>query len=141
MLAVAEEVDATGADTVVALVAGVALLLLGRVDADGYLWITGRAKDLIIRGGHNIDPAEIENALMSHPDVVGAAAIGQPDSFAGELPCVYVQLREGGTATEAELAAKLAQAEATIGSRKAAPGPVVLTVESWQAGVGLARRD
>ena len=50
------------------------------------------------------DPAEIENALMSHPDVVGAAAIGQPDSFAGALPCVYVQLREGGTATEAELA-------------------------------------
>lgn len=91
---------------------------LGRLDSDGYLWITGRAKDLIIRGGHNIDPAEIENALMSHPDVVGAAAIGQPDSFAGELPCVYVQLREGGTATEAELAA---HARTHIHERAAVP--------------------
>ncbi|MDO5370715.1 acyl-CoA synthetase [Paracoccus sp. (in: a-proteobacteria)] len=70
---------------------------LGRIDADGYLWITGRAKDLIIRGGHNIDPAVIEEGMLSHPDVVGAAAIGQPDGFAGELPCVYVQLRDGAT--------------------------------------------
>jgi len=53
---------------------------LGRLDADGYLWITGRAKDLIIRGGHNIDPAEIEEALMAHNDVAIAGAIGQPDA-------------------------------------------------------------
>jgi acyl-CoA synthetase (AMP-forming)/AMP-acid ligase II len=65
---------------------------LGRIDADGYLWITGRAKDLIIRGGHNIDPAEIEQALAGHPSVAFAGAIGQPDAFAGELPCVYVEL-------------------------------------------------
>ena len=42
---------------------------LGRIDEDGYVWITGRAKDLIIRGGHNIDPAEIEEALVQHPAV------------------------------------------------------------------------
>ena len=74
---------------------------LGRVDPDGYLWITGRAKDLIIRGGHNIDPAEIEEALAGHPSVAFAGAIGQPDAFAGELPCVYVELVEGAeTATD-----------------------------------------
>lgn len=76
---------------------------LGRLDADGYLWITGRAKDLIIRGGHNIDPAEIEEALAGHPSVAFAGAIGQPDAFAGELPCVYVELVDGGTATVQEL--------------------------------------
>ncbi len=76
---------------------------LGRIDADGYLWITGRAKDLIIRGGHNIDPAEIEEALASHPAVAFAGAIGQPDSFAGELPCVYVELVDGAEASVKDL--------------------------------------
>ena len=72
---------------------------LGRVDADGYIWITGRAKDLIIRGGHNIDPALIEDALMQHPHVAFAGAIGQPDAHAGELPAAYVELVAGGSAT------------------------------------------
>ncbi|MBT0956036.1 acyl-CoA synthetase [Alphaproteobacteria bacterium KMM 3653] len=76
---------------------------LGRVDPDGYLWITGRAKDLIIRGGHNIDPAEIEEALAGHEAVAFAGAIGQPDSHAGELPCAYVELVEGASVSEAEL--------------------------------------
>ncbi|HEY6918172.1 MAG TPA: acyl-CoA synthetase, partial [Tabrizicola sp.] len=65
---------------------------LGRIDADGYLFITGRAKDLIIRGGHNIDPAIIEEALMGHEAVGFVGAIGQPDAHAGELPCAYVEL-------------------------------------------------
>jgi fatty-acyl-CoA synthase/long-chain acyl-CoA synthetase len=76
---------------------------LGRLDGDGYLWITGRAKDLIIRGGHNIDPAEIEEALMGHADVAVAGAVGQPDAHSGELPCAYVELVEGGSATGEEL--------------------------------------
>jgi len=76
---------------------------LGRLDADSYIWITGRAKDLIIRGGHNIDPAEIEEALMAHKDVAMAGAIGQPDAHSGEMPCAYVELVEGGTATGEEL--------------------------------------
>ncbi len=76
---------------------------LGRFDADGYLWITGRAKDLIIRGGHNIDPAEIEEALLGHPAVAFAGAIGQPDAHAGEVPCAFVELVEGATATTEEL--------------------------------------
>jgi acyl-CoA synthetase (AMP-forming)/AMP-acid ligase II len=70
---------------------------LGRLDEDGYLWITGRAKDLIIRGGHNIDPAAIEDALMGHPEVAFVGAIGQPDAYAGELPCAYVELTQNAS--------------------------------------------
>lgn len=51
---------------------------LGRQDADGYFWLTGRRKELIIRGGHNIDPKVIEEALQAHPAVAMAAAIGRP---------------------------------------------------------------
>ena len=56
---------------------------LGRLDADGYLWITGRAKDLIIRGGHNIDPMAIEEVFFRHPAVALAAVVGEPDAYAG----------------------------------------------------------
>lgn len=68
---------------------------LGRLDEDGYLWITGRAKDLVIRGGHNIDPQPIEEILYQHPAVALAAMVGQPDAYAGELPVVYVQPKPG----------------------------------------------
>ncbi len=68
---------------------------LARRDGDGRFWLTGRQKDLIIRGGHNIDPAVIEEALMRHPAVQMAAAIGRPDAYAGELPMAYVTLRSG----------------------------------------------
>ena len=57
---------------------------LGRLDADGQLWITGRAKDVIIRGAHNIDPAPIEELLYRHDAVALAALVGQPDAYAGE---------------------------------------------------------
>ena len=76
---------------------------LGRVDADGYLWITGRAKDLIIRGGHNVDPLPIEEILYQHPAVELAAVVSQPDSYAGELPVAYVQLKPGRQAEASEL--------------------------------------
>ncbi|WP_298847208.1 acyl-CoA synthetase [uncultured Ruegeria sp.] len=76
---------------------------LGRFDEDGYLWITGRAKDLIIRGGHNIDPAEIEEALLGHDAVAFAGAIGQPDAHSGEVPCAFVELVDGASVTEKEL--------------------------------------
>lgn len=81
---------------------------LGRVDREGYFWLTGRKKELIIRGGHNIDPLSIEEPLHRHPAVQIAAAIGRPDAHAGELPVAYVQLRPGSTASEAELAEFLA---------------------------------
>lgn len=76
---------------------------LGFLDADGYLWIRGRSKDLIIRGGHNIDPQLIEEVLYQHPAVLAAAAIGKPCSRVGELPVAYVSLREKNAVTEAEL--------------------------------------
>ncbi|WP_456685049.1 AMP-binding enzyme, partial [Bradyrhizobium sp. P5_C11_2] len=78
---------------------------LGRLDADGYLWITGRAKDLVIRGGHNIDPAPIEEIMFQHPAVGFAAVVGQPDAYAGELPVGYVQLKPGATVEPGELEA------------------------------------
>lgn len=78
---------------------------LGRLDEDGYLWITGRAKDLVIRGGHNIDPAPIEDVFFGHPAVGLAAVIGQPDAYAGELPVAYVQLKPGATVSPGELEA------------------------------------
>jgi acyl-coenzyme A synthetase/AMP-(fatty) acid ligase len=106
---------------------------LGRIDADGYLWITGRAKDLIIRGGHNIDPAVIEDALLSHPAVAFAGAIGQPDAFAGELPCVYVELVAGATATAEELARHAAE---RITERAAIPKHVEILPELPKTAVG-----
>jgi fatty-acyl-CoA synthase len=76
---------------------------LGRVDEQGYFWLTGRAKELIIRGGHNIDPKMIEEPMHAHPAVALAAAIGRPDAYAGEVPVVYVQLRPGASASADEL--------------------------------------
>ncbi len=67
---------------------------LGRQDADGYFWLTGREKELIIRGGHNIDPAAIEDPLYRLDGIQMAAAVGRPDPHAGEVPVAYVQLQE-----------------------------------------------
>lgn len=106
---------------------------LGRIDPDGYLWITGRAKDLIIRGGHNIDPAEIEEAMLAHPAVAFAGAIGQPDSFAGELPCCYVELVGGASVTEAEL---MDHARKHIHERAAIPKHIEVLPELPKTAVG-----
>ncbi|MCT4373453.1 acyl-CoA synthetase [Yangia mangrovi] len=106
---------------------------LGRIDADGYLWITGRAKDVIIRGGHNIDPAEIEDALLTHPSVAVAAAIGQPDAHAGELPCAYVELVAGAMITEEEL---LKHAQVHIHERAAWPKHLEILPELPKTGIG-----
>jgi fatty-acyl-CoA synthase len=76
---------------------------LGRQDGDGYFWLTGRRKELIIRGGHNIDPKMIEETLQEHPAVALVAAIGRPDAYAGEVPVAFVQLKAAASATEQEL--------------------------------------
>jgi fatty-acyl-CoA synthase len=91
------------------------------IDDDGYVWLRGRSKDLIIRGGHNIDPAAIEEALYAHPSVLHAAAIGTPDPDKGELPVAYVQLRAGANALEPDL---LAHCRERIGERAAVPRSV-----------------
>jgi fatty-acyl-CoA synthase/long-chain acyl-CoA synthetase len=106
---------------------------LGRIDEDGYLWITGRAKDLIIRGGHNIDPAEIEEALLGHEAVAFAGAIGQPDAHAGELPCAFVELVEGASVTEAEL---MEYCKVHIHERAAIPKHMTILDELPKTAVG-----
>ena len=93
---------------------------LGRRDANGYFWLAGRKKELIIRGGHNIDPKIIEDALQKHPAVAMVAAIGSPDAYAGELPVAYVQLKPESVVTEAELiehAARIIPEKAAIPKR------------------------
>lgn len=78
---------------------------LARVDPDGFIHLTGRAKDLIIRGGHNIDPSVIETALLAHPAVTAAQAVGRPDQHAGEVPVAFVTLAPDASATPEELRA------------------------------------
>ena len=82
---------------------------VGFVDEQGRLHLTGRAKDLIIRGGHNIDPKVIEDALGAHPAVALCAAVGAPDAYAGELPVAFATLKAGCEASEAELLAFTAE--------------------------------
>lgn len=106
---------------------------LGRIDPDGYLWITGRAKDLIIRGGHNIDPAEIEEALAGHDAVAFAGAIGQPDAHAGEVPCAFVELVDGASITTGEL---LEHAKKHIHERAAYPKHLEILDELPKTAVG-----
>lgn len=91
---------------------------LARQDADGYLWITGRAKDLIIRGGHNIDPQMIEDALYRHPAVQMAAAVGKPCDRVGELPVAYVSLQPGRKVNEDDL---LSHCQAHLAEKAAIP--------------------
>ena len=89
---------------------------LGFVDDDDFVHLTGRAKDLIIRGGHNIDPRVIEDALLMHPLVSGASAVGRPDRRAGEVPVAYVTL--DAAITEHDL---LAWAAENVSERAAVP--------------------
>lgn len=111
---------------------------LGRIDADGYVWITGRAKDLIIRSGHNIDPATIEEALAAHPAVAFAGAIGQPDAFTGELPCAYVELVKDARADGKEL---LAFAAERIHERAAIPKYIEVLPELPKTAVGKVLKN
>ena len=96
---------------------------LGRIDADGYVFVTGRHKDVIIRGGHNIDPALIEEPLLALPAVLHAAAVGKPDDYAGELPMAYVELVPGAD-TSAE--ALLVALDGRIAERAAMPKEIVI---------------
>jgi acyl-CoA synthetase (AMP-forming)/AMP-acid ligase II len=76
---------------------------LGWMDEDGYLYVAGRKDDMIIRGGENIAPAEIEAVLVSHPAVEEAAVVGVPDDEWGQRVAAFVALRPGAKATEEEL--------------------------------------
>jgi fatty-acyl-CoA synthase len=106
---------------------------LGTIDSDGYIWLHGRRKDIIIRGGHNIDPSLIEDVLNRHPAVQIAAAVGQPDSLKGELPIAYVQLRQGVAVTAEEL---LALCRSEVVERAAIPIEVIIVDEIPVTAVG-----
>ncbi|MGV9611500.1 acyl-CoA synthetase [Nocardia xishanensis] len=96
---------------------------LAHLDEDGFIHLHGRAKDLIIRGGHNIDPATIEDALLAHPRVAAAGAVGRPDVHAGEVPVAYVVLSAGADVTESELVEWAAE---RVPERAAAPKTVTV---------------
>ena len=96
---------------------------MGRLDEEGYLWLVGRSKDLIIRGGHNIDPLVTEDALASHPAVEIAAAVGRPDIHAGEVPVAYVKLIAGMNVAAEELREYARQ---HVSERAAAPVEVII---------------
>ena len=95
---------------------------VGMVDDEGFVWIYGREKDVIIRGGHNIDSALIDEVLAQHPAVLHAAAVGRPCPVKGELPIAYVEFRPGQTVSVAELAD---HARARIQERAAVPVEII----------------
>jgi o-succinylbenzoate---CoA ligase len=72
---------------------------IGYLDEDGYLYVLDRRDDLIISGGENVYPAEIESILLSHPDIVDAGVCGQPDAEWGQVPVAFVQVRSGSSVT------------------------------------------
>ena len=88
---------------------------------------------MIIRGGHNIDPAEIEEALLIHPAVAFAGAIGQPDAHAGELPCAFVELMDGATVSEQDL---LEHCKVHVHKRAALPKHMTILDELPKTAVG-----
>jgi len=70
---------------------------------DSYIQISDRAKDIIISGGENVSSVEVEGVLMHHPAVMLCAVVAKPDDTWGEIPCAFVELKEGVEATEAEI--------------------------------------
>ncbi len=80
---------------------------LAYMDADGYIRIAGRSKDIIIRGGENIPVVEVENLLFRHPAIAEVAIVGYPDPRLGERACAFVRLREGASLTLSEMIAYL----------------------------------
>lgn len=91
---------------------------LGYFDDERWIWITGRLKDLIIRGGHNIDPRMVEEAMYTIPDVAEVAVVGAPDGHAGEVPVAYLVMRPGAKLSPEEV---LSQAALAVPERAAVP--------------------
>ena len=106
---------------------------LGRIGADGEVYVTGRAKDVIIRGGHNIDPASIEDVALTFPGVSLAAAVGQPDPYAGETPILFVAPSPGRTIDQAALTDHV---QAGVAEAPARPRAIVVIDEMPVTPVG-----
>jgi fatty-acyl-CoA synthase len=106
---------------------------LGHIGADGEVYVTGRAKDVIIRGGHNIDPAGIEDVALAFPGVALAAAVGRPDAYAGETPILFVSPEPGAFLNEAALADFM---QARVAEPPARPRAIVVIAEMPVTPVG-----
>jgi fatty-acyl-CoA synthase len=106
---------------------------LGRRDSDGYFWLTGRSKEVIRRSGHNIDPAIIEDSIYRLEGVRVAAAVAKPDPYAGEVPCLYVQLKEGSHLTKEKIMDYMKE---HIGERFATPKEIIIVDDMPLTGVG-----
>ncbi|WP_208507438.1 acyl-CoA synthetase [Variovorax paradoxus] len=111
---------------------------LGRMDGDQWLWITGRSKDLIIRGGHNIDPKMVEEVLFGLAGVQDAAVVGAPDAHAGEVPVAYVVLKPGASATPEDV---IAHASAHVPERAAVPKHCYVLPEMPKTLVGKIQKN
>lgn len=96
---------------------------LGHIDGEGCIHVTGRAKDVIIRGSHNIDPGLVEDAFLAHPFVAMCAVVGEPDAYAGELPVAFVTLKPG---MQCDAATLLAQVAPQVYERPATPKRVTI---------------
>ena len=96
---------------------------LGHLDAQGYLHVTGRAKDVIIRGSHNIDPQLVEDAFLAHPAVAMCAVVAEPDAHSGEVPAAFVTLKPGAQVRPEDL---LAEVGPRVYERPAVPKRVVV---------------
>jgi long-chain acyl-CoA synthetase len=110
---------------------------IGELDADGYLWIRDRKKDMAIVGGYNVYPREVDEVLFSHPAVKEAAAAGVPDPYYGECIRAYVVLKEGAHATIEEL---LAHCAANL-ARYKVPSKLFLASELPRTTVGKIDRQ
>ena len=78
---------------------------IGRFDEDGYLSIVDRKKDMVIAGGYNIYPVELDNVLFDHPKILEACTVGVPDEYRGETIKAFIVVKEGETLTEEEVTA------------------------------------
>jgi malonyl-CoA/methylmalonyl-CoA synthetase len=117
---------------------------IGELDADGYLRLVGRASDLIITGGYNVYPREVEDAVLAHPDVVDAAVVGIPDDTWGETVVAYVVLRADLAAGRADAEGIAAALTAHVASRLAAykrPRSWTVVPELPRNAMGKVRRD
>jgi fatty-acyl-CoA synthase len=106
---------------------------LGHIDAQGYVHVTGRAKDVIIRGSHNIDPGLVEEAFLAHPAVALCAVVGEPDAHSGEVPAAFVTLKPGASMQGDALLAAVAP---HVYERPAVPKRVVVLDALPQTAVG-----
>ena len=109
---------------------------VGHLDADGYLWVVDRTKDVILRGGFNVYPRDVEDVLLAHPAVARAAVVGRPDEVLGEEVVAFVSLRPGALATPEELLAHCAASTA----RNKAPREVYLVDQVPLTSVGKTDR-